>query len=97
MHYQWQGEHLLLKCHVQPNATTDEIVGLYNPGPEQRLKIRLKAPALEGKANRHLVKIIAQWFAVPNRQVKIVQGESSRLKTLLIENPRNLPERSAID
>lgn len=95
-HYQWQQQTLRLQCYVQPNASRDELVGIYDPGPRQRLKIRIKAPALEGKANRHLLKFVARLFAVSKNQVTIIQGENSRAKTLQINRPQQLPSGSEI-
>lgn len=91
-HYRWQGEDLFLHCQLQPKAAHDEIVGLHG----DRLKLRITAPPVDGKANEHLVRWLSKLFAVPRSQVTIVQGELGRQKTLLIRAPRQLPPQSLI-
>ena len=60
--YRWDGEDLLLAVHLQPKASKDEFAGLHG----DRLKIRLTAPPVEGKANAHLMAFLAKAFGVPN-------------------------------
>lgn len=86
--YVWQGEDLILHCHVQPKASSDGIVGVHG----DRLKIRITAPPIDGKANEHIVKWFSKLFKVPKGDVEILQGELGRHKTLRIRNPNTLPE-----
>ncbi|MFX8899343.1 DUF167 family protein, partial [Acinetobacter baumannii] len=58
--YRWDGEDLLLDCHLQPKASRDEFAGLHG----ERLKIRLTAPPVEGKANAHLLAFLGKAFGV---------------------------------
>jgi len=86
-HYSWQGEDLLLHCQFQPKAASDEIVGLLG----ERLKIRITAPPVDGKANAHIIKWFSKLFKVPKSDIEIVRGELGREKTLRIKAPRSLP------
>jgi len=92
--YQWQGEQLLLSVRVQPRASCDEIVG---PHGGESLKVRITAPPVEGKANRHLIKFIAKAFGVARGQVSLAKGEHGREKRLAITAPTRLPEAAGID
>ena len=92
MHYQWQDSGLVLRCFVQPRASRDEIAGIHN----ECLKIRLTAAPVDGKANQQLQKFIAKQFGVARRQVTLLQGETSRHKTLRIEAPGKLPQAAWI-
>lgn len=92
-HFQWFGETLLLQCHVQPGAKSSELAGLHG----HRLKIRLKAPPVEGRANDELLKFLARIFAVAKGDVSIVCGVSSRQKTVSIRAPQKLPADLMID
>jgi uncharacterized protein (TIGR00251 family) len=83
----WDGEDLLLDCHLQPKASRDEFAGLQG----ERLKIRLTAPPVDGKANAHLQAFLAQAFGVAKRQVVLEAGELSRLKRVRIRQPAILP------
>ena len=88
MYYQWQGQDLILNVHVQPRASRDEIVGEYN----QRLKIRITAPPVDGKANAHLCKFLAKVFGVAKSHIQIISGETGKDKRLKITTPKNLPD-----
>ena len=83
---------MLLRCQLQPRASKDEIVGLQG----ERLKIRITAPPVEGKANQHLIALVSRWFGTPKSAVSL-QGEIGRQKTLRIESPTRLPDGAAIE
>lgn len=51
---------------------------------EGRLKIRISAPPVEGKANERLTEVIAKAFGVSKSSVEIIKGHTSRLKTIRI-------------
>lgn len=86
--YRWDGEDLILACHLQPKASRDEFAGLHG----DRLKIRLTAPPVEGKANAHLMAFLAKAFGVPKSQVSLESGELNRQKRVRIARPQCLPE-----
>lgn len=86
--YRWDGEDLVLACHLQPKASKDEFAGPHG----DRLKIRLTAPPVEGKANAHLLAFLAKAFGVPKSQVSLESGELNRQKRVRIARPRRLPE-----
>lgn len=72
---------MILDLHVQPGAKRSEFVGKHG----ERIKLRLAAPAVEGKANAALVEFLADYFGVPRRNVTIVSGIKSRAKRVAIE------------
>ena len=47
---------------------------------------RLKSPPEDGKANAELVKFIAKKLAVPQADVRIIQGQTSRKKVIAISS-----------
>lgn len=49
------------------------------------MKLRLAAPAVEGKANEALVEFLAGYFGVPKRNVRIASGLKSRQKRVIID------------
>lgn len=87
----WDGEDLLLTIHVQPRASRDEIGGPHG----DRLKIRITAPPVDGKANTHLLTFIARAFGVAVADVELIAGQTGREKRLRIHRPRKLPEAVA--
>jgi len=78
--YHIQGDCITLILHVQPGAKQTEVTGLHGDA----LKIRLAAPAQEGRANDALLHFIADIFKVPQRNVILKQGEQSRHKRVEI-------------
>lgn len=82
------GEDLLLDCFLQPRASKDEIVGEHDGA----LKIRVKAPPVDGAANKQLVKFLAKQFGVAKSDVIIESGETSRRKRVRIRKPGKLSE-----
>ena len=66
---------------VQPRASKDEIAGEMGGA----LKVRLRAPAIEDRANEALVEFLAQLLKRPRSAVRILSGERSRTKRIEIE------------
>ena len=81
-------ERLILDVRVQPRASRNEIVGLQADG---RLKIRITAPPVDGEANDHLIRFLADQFAVPARRVRLVSGDNNRNKRIEITAPGRNP------
>jgi uncharacterized protein (TIGR00251 family) len=73
----------LLDIHVQPGARISAVVGEHGG----RLKIKISAPPADNAANEALMEFIAKAAAVPRSRVKLIRGQSSRLKTLAVECP----------
>lgn len=67
---------VFIAVHAQPGAKRDSIVGEFN----DRLKIALTAPPVDGKANAHLIKYLSKKFGVPKSCIELVNGETSRSK-----------------
>jgi hypothetical protein len=75
-----------LAVRVQPGAKTSEIVGWTSaPNGQAVLKIRLRAPPVEGKANAALCEFLAEALGLRARQVTLERGEKSRDKIVLID------------
>ena len=50
-----------------------------------RLKVRLQAPPLEGKANAALQKFLAASLGLKKNRIRLVSGQRSRDKLLMLE------------
>lgn len=97
--YRWQNGDLLLFCHLQPQASRDEFAGTIAGSADihvERLKIRITAPPVDGRANIHLIAFLAKQFGVAKRAVTISSGDSSRQKTVRIAQPAKLPAALSI-
>lgn len=83
------GVTLVLNVHAQPGAKKSAVAGLHGGA----LRVRLAAPAVEGKANAELQRYLAECFGVALRQVHLLRGEMSRHKVVRIEAPSRRPDR----
>ena len=70
-----------LRVHVVPNAKIDNVVGEHGDA----IKIKLRAPAVEGKANEALIALLAERLKIPPREIVLVRGRKSREKLIRIE------------
>ncbi len=64
-----------------PGASRSEFAGRHG----ERIKVRLAAQALDGKANQALVEFLAEHYQVPKRNVHIASGLKSRQKRVVID------------
>jgi uncharacterized protein (TIGR00251 family) len=78
---------MILALRVQPRASRDEVAGIHG----DRLKVRICAPPVDGAANRHLCRYLADLFDVPAASVRLIRGESGRDKTVEVTGARVLP------
>jgi uncharacterized protein (TIGR00251 family) len=83
---------LTLQLHAQPGAKRTGIAGMHGTGADQRLKIRVAAPAVDGKANAALRAFLAEVFGVALRDVEIVRGETGRSKIVRVAAPSRRPD-----
>ena len=66
---------------VTPRAARDEVVGVREDGA---IKIRLKAPPVEGRANQALINFLAKTLGASKSSIEIVSGASSREKRIRV-------------
>jgi uncharacterized protein len=79
-------EGVTLALRLQPGARRAGIGGIYGEGATAQLRIALRAPANEGRANAALTEFLAETFSVPKSAVQIVSGETSRSKLVLLRS-----------
>jgi len=71
---------VIFAVRVQPRASKDEVAGEMDGA----LKVRLRAPALEDRANEALCEHLARLLKTPKAAVRILSGERSRRKRVEI-------------
>jgi uncharacterized protein (TIGR00251 family) len=69
---------LIINIRVRPNAKQNKVGGEI----AGRLIVFVQAPAIDGKANDAVAKVIAEHFEVRSRDIKIIRGETNRDKTI---------------
>lgn len=58
---------------VQPNLIDDSLI------------VYVREPAVDGRANRAVVELLAEYYGIPKSGVQLVRGQASRHKTFLID------------
>jgi uncharacterized protein len=65
-----------LAIYVQPNAKRTEFEKIH----DDQLKLKVKAPPEEGKANAEIIRYLADFFSLRKNQIVITNGELSKRK-----------------
>ncbi len=75
-------EGIQFSATLQPRSSKNLLVGVYN----DTLKIKLTSPPVEGAANKMCVKFLAKVLGVSPSRISIVQGQTSKHKTIQIDS-----------
>ena len=78
--YEIQRDKILIHCKTNAGASHTQIM----KQEEGRLYIRVAAAPEDGKANRELLSFLAKTFHCPKRDISLLQGERSPLKTIAL-------------
>lgn len=76
---------MILKVTIQPNSKENKITDF----KDNFLKIKIKAPQIEGKANAELIDFLSSEFKIPKSLIKIKSGVFARSKILDIQGEIN--------
>ena len=77
--YEVKNDKIYLFIKAQPNSSKNKIAGIYGDS----LKVNIKAPAVEGAANKELIKFLIKELKVPKSEIEI-KGETSKKKQLIL-------------
>jgi len=86
--YEWKSGDLLLRFQVQTRANISKFAEII----EDRVKLRIKAAAINGKANDTILKFFSKEFRMSKSSIKILRGYKSAKKPVCIHSPGRLPE-----
>ena len=70
---------MIIRARIKPNSKS---LAIEKVGDE--LVVRVKAPAVDGKANEAAIKLIAQHYDIPRTKVNLTRGATSRQKVFEI-------------
>lgn len=71
-------DSIVLQITARPNASKSEFAGIQ----DGRLKIRLKAPPVDGAANKALIAFLNKQLKTAKNAIIIIKGHTSRSKTV---------------
>jgi uncharacterized protein (TIGR00251 family) len=74
------GDSIHIAIKALPSASKTEFAGF----KEGRLRVRIAAAPEDGRANAELVAFVSKSLGCPKRDVTLLHGEKSRLKTLAV-------------
>ena len=75
---------IIAKIKIVPNSSQNDIIL-----EDEFIKIKVTAQPIENKANKALVEFLSKKFKIPKTSVKIIKGEASREKTILLQTADN--------
>jgi len=78
----------VLLLWVQPGARRTEVQGIV----DGRLKLRLAAPPVDGKANEALQHWLASRLGLRLREVELLSGQTSRRKRVRLDSRQSEAE-----
>jgi uncharacterized protein (TIGR00251 family) len=81
------GTDWVLDVRVQPRASRTEFAGRFG----DRLKIRLNAPPVDGRANMALLAFIADACGLPKARVSLDAGQTGRDKRVRLHGVDQIP------
>ena len=70
-----------LDLYVQPKSSVNRLVGIH----DNRVKLALTAPPVDGKANAAVLKFLASFLGLKKKDIEIRHGLHSRKKSVLID------------
>ena len=76
---------MILRIKVKPNSKTDEVIRQ----ADGSLKVKIKAPPVEGKANKYLVEYLSKVLNLSKSKISLLKGETNSYKTLQIDAEEN--------
>ncbi len=83
---------VVLAVRAVPRAARSELAGEAGGA----LRVRLQAPPVEGKANKALVRFLAEALGVPPRRVALLAGDRSRAKRVFVEGVSEAAARAKL-
>ena len=65
-----------IEIKVTTKASVAKVIGYENG----QLRVKISAAPDKGKANAQLIELLSEFFKVPKSKIKIISGETSRIK-----------------
>ena len=82
------GTPIRFRVKVVPRSSVTGVRGRMADGT---VKISLRAPPADGKANEELIRFLASEFSVPRSSVELLSGATSRRKLISVDPSGSTP------
>jgi uncharacterized protein (TIGR00251 family) len=76
---------MLIKVKVFAGSEKDEII----KKKDDEFEVRVKEKAEEGRANRAVIKVLANYFKIDESKIRLVKGFKERNKIFEIKENKN--------
>jgi uncharacterized protein (TIGR00251 family) len=73
----------VISLEVSAGSKTERFPAGYNPW-RKSIGCLVRAPAVEGKANAAVIRLLASFFSLPQEKVQILSGATSSQKRILL-------------
>ncbi|TAL31692.1 MAG: DUF167 domain-containing protein [Alphaproteobacteria bacterium] len=74
-----------VNVRLTPGARHDGIAGVVDAGDGKKaLKISVRSPPEDGKANKELLALLAQEWGLPKSAFSLLSGDTNRQKVVLV-------------
>jgi uncharacterized protein len=87
-----KGDKVIVEVTVVARSAKSALVGLL----DGRIKIKVAAVPVEGRANAELIKFLAKKLKVPKSGIELVSGQTGKRKTLKIEGITEAEVKNAL-
>lgn len=85
MPFRLHKQGITVNVRLTPGARRDGIGGVVDAGDGKKaLKISVRSPPEDGKANKELLALLAAEWGLPKSSLSLLSGDSSRQKVVLI-------------
>ena len=74
-----------IRCKIKPNSKKGNLIQKSQDESGEFFEIFVREPAIEGKANLAVIKLLAEEFGVSKSRVSLKTGIKSRFKIFEIE------------
>lgn len=75
---------VILRVRLTPKSSRDQVEGVTATADGPAVKARVRAVPEDGKANAALEDLVADWLDIAGGRVKVVGGQTSRVKSVSI-------------
>ena len=73
---------IIFSVKLVPNSSFSKIVDF----TDDYVRIKISSPPIENRANKELIEFCSDLFKVNKSKIKIISGEKSKIKKVLITN-----------